>query len=123
MEEYSRIKEILDRLEGIEIRESKNYSFKFPLYVDKEFEQASIDVLELSERARNCLKRAGILTMKDFCNRISKRSDLRELRNCGVKCANEIMDHLFAYQYYRLKPERREEYLAKVIELNAKVIS
>lgn len=118
MEEYSKLKEIFAKAEILEIKKSKTGTFKFLLFMDKEFEKVPVEALELSERARNCLKRAGISTMKDFTERISSRSDLRQIRNCGVKSADEIMDHLFAYQYYRLKPDKREEYLADVVRLN-----
>ena len=62
------------------------------------------------------------MTIGDLCKRIRCSADLKQLRNCGTTSVAEIMDHLFAYQYYALKPERRGSYLAKVLEMNAGIM-
>jgi DNA-directed RNA polymerase alpha subunit len=61
---------------------------------------------------------AGIMTIGDLCEKVQSSTDLKKIRNCGITSIAEIMDHLFAYQYHLLKPERRGKYLADVAERN-----
>ena len=84
----------------------------------EKLEQTDIEVLELSVRSYNCLKRAGISTIGQLCSRVHGSEDLKSIRNCGKTSVAEIMDSLFAYQYAQLKPERRGKFLAQVIEMN-----
>jgi len=49
----------------------------------------SIDALDLSVRAHNCLKRAGVNTLEDL--RKMNREDLMKLRNMGRKSLEEII--------------------------------
>ena len=58
----------------------------------------SIDVLNLSVRAYNCLKRCGIATIHDLMQKIEGEEDLLKIRNLGRKSAEEILDKLEAYQ-------------------------
>ena len=50
--------------------------------IDKVLEM-NIDELELSVRSYNCLKRAGINTVQELCNRTS--DDMMKVRNLGRK--------------------------------------
>ena len=52
--------------------------------------ETSIDDMEFSVRAYNCLKRSGINTMKDLVNR--KESDMMKIRNLGKKSLKEVLD-------------------------------
>lgn len=52
--------------------------------------ETSIDDMEFSVRAYNCLKRSGINTMQDLVNR--KESDMMEIRNLGKKSLKEVLD-------------------------------
>ena len=52
--------------------------------------ETSIDDMEFSVRAYNCLKRAGINTMQDLVNR--KESDMMKIRNLGKKSLKEVLD-------------------------------
>lgn len=81
-------------------------------------ERDDIECLDLSVRSRNCLRRAGIDTIGDFCKKFHSSGELRAIRNCGSTSVMEIMDKLFLYNYQHLKPEERGEYLAKVVEMN-----
>lgn len=60
--------------------------------VNIEEEEASIEELQLSVRAYNCLKGADILTINDL--RKFKVKDLKQIKNFGKKCANEVVDKL-----------------------------
>lgn len=52
----------------------------------------SIEELELSVRAYNCLMRAGITTIADLCSKTP--TDLKAIRNMGAKSEAEIVEKL-----------------------------
>ena len=52
--------------------------------------ETSIDDMEFSVRAYNCLKRSGINTMQDLVNR--KESDMMKIRNLGKKSLKEVKE-------------------------------
>lgn len=52
--------------------------------------ETSIDDMEFSVRAYNCLKRSGINTMQDLVNR--KESDMMKIKNLGKKSLKEVLD-------------------------------
>ena len=54
--------------------------------------EMSIDELELSVRSYNCLKRAGINTVEELCNRTSE--DMMKVRNLGRKALEEVLAKL-----------------------------
>ena len=54
--------------------------------------EMSIDELELSVRSYNCLKRAGINTVEELCNRTSE--DMMKVRNLGRKSLEEVLGKL-----------------------------
>ena len=57
----------------------------------REYEM-NIDELELSVRSYNCLKRAGINTVEELCNRTSE--DMMKVRNMGRKSLEEVQNKL-----------------------------
>ena len=89
---------------------------RFPVYLGEEF----LDNLELSVRSYNCLWRAGIRNVGNIVNRIDNRTDLLQIRNLGIKSADEIMTALMEYQFSLLSDEGRKKYLARIDELNGK---
>lgn len=52
--------------------------------------ETSIDDLDLSVRAYNCLKRAGILTLHDLVDRTE--NEMMKIRNLGKKSLKEVID-------------------------------
>ena len=54
--------------------------------------EMNIDELELSVRSHNCLKRAGINTVEELCNRTS--DDMMKVRNLGRKSLEEVLAKL-----------------------------
>ena len=54
--------------------------------------EMNIDELELSVRSYNCLKRAGINTVEELCNRTSE--DMMKGRNLGRKSLEEVLAKL-----------------------------
>ncbi len=54
--------------------------------------EMNIDELELSVRSYNCLKRAGINTVEELCNRTPE--DMMKVRNLGRKSLEEVLQKL-----------------------------
>lgn len=54
--------------------------------------EMSIDELELSVRSYNCLKRAGINTVEELCNKTP--DDMMKVRNLGRKSLEEVLAKL-----------------------------
>ncbi len=54
--------------------------------------EMNIDELELSVRSFNCLKRAGINTVEELCNRTPE--DMMKVRNLGRKSLEEVLGKL-----------------------------
>ncbi|MDE6852862.1 MAG: DNA-directed RNA polymerase subunit alpha [Lachnospiraceae bacterium] len=54
--------------------------------------EMNIDELELSVRSYNCLKRAGINTVEELCNRTPE--DMMKVRNLGRKSLDEVVAKL-----------------------------
>ncbi len=52
--------------------------------------ETSIDDLDFSVRANNCLKRANILTLKDLVDK--SENEMMKIRNLGKKSLKEVMD-------------------------------
>ncbi len=52
----------------------------------------NIDELELSVRSYNCLKRAGINTVEELCNKTAE--DMMKVRNLGRKSLDEVLAKL-----------------------------
>jgi len=117
--DYTRINKIFgERLVGI--NKTKGKSLKFKIYMTDKLAGTDIEALDLKVRAYNCLKRAGIMTIGDLCNKIYSSKDLKNIRNCGDTSVVEIMDKLFYYHFMQIPSEKQEQYLQDVIELNSK---
>ena len=54
--------------------------------------ETSIDDLDFSVRAYNCLKRANILTLKDLVDK--SENEMMKIRNLGKKSLKEVMDKI-----------------------------
>lgn len=116
--DFNKIKAIFSSVDG-DIHPSKGKRFRFRVYITEQFYKTDIDELQLSVRSTNCLKRSKIYTIGQLCDGINGSEDLKHIRNCGKTSVAEIMDNLFAYQYASLSPEKRDEYLKTVIEMNS----
>ena len=75
-----------DRAKGVEVMADKPDSD-----TDKALEM-NIDELELSVRSYNCLKRAGINTVEELCDRTPE--DMMKVRNLGRKSLEEVLTKL-----------------------------
>ena len=59
---------------------------------EKQAISLNIDELELSVRSFNCLKRAGINTVEELCNKTS--DEMMKVRNLGKKSLDEVLEKL-----------------------------
>ena len=112
------VMQIFNQYEGVDLHLSNKGSFKFTVYILDKYKDVDIEALDLSVRSHNCLKRAKINTIYDLMNGITGRQDLLKIRNCGANSSREIMEKLFLFQYAQLKPEQRDWYVNKVVEMN-----
>lgn len=67
--------------------------------------ELSIDTLGLSTRAYNCIRRAGINSIRALCSKTPK--DLMRIRDMGVKTLDEIVQKM-AKQGLELKKEKEK---------------
>ena len=117
-DQSSTMMELINGIDGVTLREKHGGRFKFRMHLTSAMSDSSLDALDLSPRSYNSLKRAGYSSVGEVAEAVAGGKELRNIRNCGTKSAREIMEHLFMFQYYALKPEKREAYLKEVIELN-----
>ena len=54
--------------------------------------ETSIDDLDLSVRAYNCLKRAGVNNLQDLTNK--SEMEMMKIRNLGKKSLKEVIDKI-----------------------------
>lgn len=80
---------------------------------------AQIDVIEFSVRAMNALKRAGLFTIGDVIESIS-REELSKIRNLGKKTVNEIQTHILAFGYEKLTENEKRCFFYDLLENNCK---
>lgn len=118
-EDFSHIKEIFSTIDELDLHERHGGKFRFPIYMTDSLEKTDIEALELSVRSYNCLKRAGIMTVGDLCNKVRGSEDLKGIRNCGKTSMAEIMDHLFAYQFSILDSGNKIKFINKIVEMNS----
>ena len=112
--------DIMNQLDGVNLREKHGSNFKFRMHITHSMGQATLEDLDLKPRAYNSLKRAGYNTVGDVVDAISSGLDLKSIRNCGKTSVREIMEHLFLFQYNSLPPNKQDDYLMEVIQLNSK---
>ena len=68
--------------------------------------EASIEDLDLSVRAFNCLKRAGISTVGEIIEKLERdEEELLAIRNFGQKSLDELKDNLGAKGFWPLPAE------------------
>ena len=102
----------------MEIKKQRNGKLKFPIYINEKIKTTELELLELSVRSSNCLRRAGFKTVGELVEVIEGSEDLRKIRNCGSKSVDEIMEQLFCYQYCQLDTPQKNKYINKLIDLN-----
>lgn len=122
MKEVKKIfKEMMEMVPGfdiMEIKERNEGKFRFPIYLTENMKNTEIEVLDLTVRSTNCLRRAGINTIGDFVESVSCEEDLKRIRSCGEKSVKEIMQKVFCWQYEMLGEGMRKNYVKQIVKLN-----
>lgn len=118
-EKYMKLKEILNSIDGVDLHEKRGSRFYFKMILTDEMETADIELLNLSVRASNGLRRAGYHTVGGLCADISSGIDIRKIRNCGEKSYSEIMEKLFLFNLVNLPKSKQVEYILETIKKNA----
>ena len=109
-------------MEEILVRNKK--MFHFQVMFTKEQMKQEIDVLDLNTRAYNCLRRNGLNTVGDVVNGVetrdgeSSKRQLLRLRNLGKNTAEDILIHMFYYQFMVLPDDRKKPYMEKIAAIN-----
>ena len=86
---------------------------RFVFRYSKRF-KGSLEGLDLSERAYNCLRRANI---DDISKVADKWDDLGRIKNAGVKTVKEVKNKYIAYYYGTLDcEEARKEFWQDTIK-------
>ena len=99
-------------------------TFHFQVMFNEEQMREDVAVMDLSQRAINCLRRSGINTVgqlvKSFHTKEGETSkkQLRKLRNLGQNTADDILIKLFFHQFTVLSENRRKSYMDKILEMN-----
>ncbi len=117
-ENYKKMKEIFNSIEGVTLSERKGKTFYYTFHLTKQMEEAGIEELDLHVRAYNGLKRAGFDTIGQLAEAVAGGTDLRRIRNCGSKSYSEIMEKLFIFNLIKLPPQRRERFILDTVEKN-----
>lgn len=127
-EEVQRITREMNRyLDGITIEELlmiRQKRFFYEVRLSETQCKQEIMTLDLSQRAYNCLRRAGINTVGQILDRFhdsgdqSSKRQLQQLKNLGKGTADEILIKLFFYQFSVLPEEKRSSYMKRVLEMN-----
>lgn len=94
----------------------KGTRLNFPISYKKEFKEESIEILSLSMRAGNSLKRGNIFTIGDL---VAKFDDLPKLRNCGISTVKEIKNVFLQAWYEQLEPEEVTAFWEEFIKVNS----
>ena len=109
---------IMNQIEGVNLHEKKGGKFHFYMNLTGRMKDEPIEVLDLSVRSSNSLRRAELHTVGAVVQAVASGRELKGIRNCGAKSVREIMEHLFLYQYNSLSPDRQEAYLMEVVIMN-----
>ena len=78
---------------------------------------ACIEDLEFSVRASNCLKRTGLMKIRDVVEAIETES-LSRIRNLGKTSMSEIKTKLLDFGYNRLTANEKKAFFLDMLEMN-----
>ena len=94
-------------------------SVKVSVPFSKKACDTEVDNIEFSVRAMNALKRAGLFTIGDIIDCIT-REELSRIRNLGKKTVNEIQTRILSYGYERLTENEKKRFFYEVVDHNCR---
>ena len=83
----------------------------------KEASSTRIEQLNLSVRSYNCLKRAGLNTVKHIIDAMRKES-LLEIRSLGRNSRAEIHVRIYEFGYDSLNEQEKKNFVKSLLNLN-----
>ena len=78
---------------------------------------ACIEELDFSVRASNCLKRTGLMKIRDVVDAIENES-LPKIRNLGKTSLSEIKTKLLDFGYSHLTANEKKAFFLDMLEMN-----
>ena len=90
---------------------------RFPFIETESIRAESTNVLSLDTRSYNGLKRNKIDTIGKLLENIDN-GNLLNMRGMGKRSLNRILYELCVFQYGNLSPNKKKEYLMRIVELN-----
>ena len=103
-------------------------TFHYQVMLTNEQLKQDIEVLDLSTRAYNCLKRGGYHNLGSLVNGVytkngeSSKRQLKRIHNLGANSADEILIKLMNYQFMNLPNSRKKAYMDNILKMNFEVI-
>lgn len=82
---------------------------RFEVFVDR---NESIEVLDLTQRAKNCVKRLGVMTLGDL---IDDWTALPHTKGCGKGTIKEIRSALFNYNIEQMTTDQLANYRIEMV--------
>lgn len=116
---YDKMKTLLKVICGKNYLNVNGDDFRFPVYISDRLKEIPIEILDLSVRGNNCLRRAGFDTMFDLLDKIEGKESFSKIRGCGAGTVQEIMEKIFVFQINSIKSEKKEKYIQRIIEINS----
>ena len=109
VEDYARITSKVGEFNG-------NVSFWLP-NVDR---NERVDVLNLTERAKNSLKRSKVMTMGELLDNFD---NIKKFKNVGVTTVKNIKTSFIDYHYSKLSAEQKYKFWALAIKSQCPEVS
>lgn len=109
-EEAAALRERAEREGVLAVAETFSAALELPMPCVARLRDLGIEELNLSVRAMNALRRAGIATCGALRDLMESGRGLLGLRNLGLKSAKEIRTAFLTECYARLRPVEKAEY-------------
>lgn len=90
---------------------------KVRLPFDRKTLEMSVDDISFSARSSNCLKRTGMMRIRDVVEAIEEQR-LLAVRNLGTTSYNEIQTKLLVLAYSRFSALEKKEFFSDLLERN-----
>ena len=91
---------------------------KVVIPIDIKTYDISIDVLDLTTRTSNALKKAEIMTFGDLLNYIENGNQLKTIRNFGATSIIDFSEKVLDYNFDLLNANEKTEFLIAFVEDN-----
>ena len=112
------VDEYLCKISGNVVLKEEKHMMKFKLYVTSEMRNTPIEMLALSTRLDNALRRSKIYTVGDLLAKYKTTDQFYKMRGIGEKSVDDLMIALLDLQCSLLDEKGKEEYAKTLYEMN-----